>query len=214
MQCPPSFVVSGSCGQRLGTIPRALLTNLTLNTLKLNSSTMNESCWQQCMDYPPTSNGSECVAANFSSEECVTFVGQALVSTTNTSQILGNTMLKDCFDSKCCFLSFYLFVCVFVRETPTHTERNKEIMCVREKEREKGLNRLLAMPVRVQTKQFLFCRWHQQQLQDPCVRGQKWQTTTCRRPMQPQINYLHSARFHHWCHDLWFLVREDIFDCR
>lgn len=115
-QCPPSFVVSGSCGQRLGSIPGALLTSLTLNTLNLNSSTMNESCWQQCMNYAPTSNGGECVAATFTSDECVTFVGEALVSTKSTTLTLGNTMLKDCFDSKC-FFRFCMFVCVWVSES-------------------------------------------------------------------------------------------------
>ncbi|XP_025088036.1 uncharacterized protein LOC112560408 [Pomacea canaliculata] len=57
------------------------------------------SCWDQCMKYPPTATGQECVGAVYSSGKCTGYVGDTLVFAWSlTGDLSVITMAKECFD--------------------------------------------------------------------------------------------------------------------
>lgn len=82
-------------------------------TVTINESAM-DNCWEQCMSFPPTSSGLECVGALFGPTTCTGYLGDTLISVVSTTtNTLTTTMIKSCFDGESfslCFLNHFTFI--------------------------------------------------------------------------------------------------------
>lgn len=94
---------SGSCRSTTGSLLQ------TLSHTTLSKVTTEASCWNECLNYPPTGSGQECVGVTFSvlsllGGTCTAYLADILQSPSSSSlslTLLDTTMVKECFQSKC-----------------------------------------------------------------------------------------------------------------
>lgn len=89
-------MIAGGCRYEKSPLP---LLAKTLESVPLTASSA-DSCWEQCLDLPPTSSGEECVAAEFSLGTCKGYLGDRLLSATVASSVDQPSIVKKCFNGE------------------------------------------------------------------------------------------------------------------